>query len=231
MESTRITTWWDDGGVAGPELHASHVAGAVDGAGDHEVADHVGTVGREGVGLRHPDDQVGLAQLPALGPLGGRGKVRRLPFRQLSLQPGLEQFQFLDGEPPVPDEAAFSRLGQPGRHVAGARDHLDLARPRLHFLIGEEAEGSHLPRTVAGSAALVDDGGDVPVEGDGPGGPSGGFRGSAGSEESRQGEPHQDCRQTGGCGICFSMVAPHMHGPVLLPGRRALEGRQGGGVF
>ena len=199
----------DDGGVAGTELHASHVTVAVDGTGDHEVADHVGTVGREGVDLWHPDDQVGLAQLPALGPLGRRGQICRVPFQQLFSQPILEQLQFPDGETPVPDEAAPSRLGQPGRHVAVARDHLDLVRPCLDLLVGQEAEGGHLSRPVAGSTALVDDGGDVPVEGDGSGGLLGGVGGTAGCEENRQAEADQTGREAGGFEISFSTGGLH----------------------
>ena len=170
------------------------------------------------------------------GHSGSGGRSAGVPFRQLSLQPILEQIQFPDGEPPVPDEAALSRLGQPGRHVAGAGDHLDLSRPRLDILVGEEAEGGHLSRTVAGSAALVDDGGDVPVEGDGAGGFLSGFRGSAGSEENRQDEPDQKDRKTGGCGVSVNTAAPHVHGSVyyqVVVGfrRGVLSGAQGGASF
>ena len=80
---------------------------------------------------------------------------------------------------------------------------------------------------MAGCAALVDDGGDVPVEGDGSGGRLGGIGGTAGSEENRQTEPDQKGRETGGFEIPTSTGGAAYPSISLLSGCGGFqEGRE-----
>ena len=70
-------------------------------------------------------------------------------------------------EPPLPFEMTELGVGLPRRHepVLGGRH--DLPGPLLDVVVAQQRERGGLARPMAGGAVLENDGGDVPVEGEG----------------------------------------------------------------
>jgi len=63
-------------------------------------------------------------------------------------------------------EIAAAGFGQPGRHVAPPGDIGDLRGVLLYVVEGKQGKGTGLAGAVAGRTVLVNDGRDVPIEGD-----------------------------------------------------------------
>ena len=156
--------------------HASRGGLQLDGAdpfvrgevgGNDEVAVDVGAVGGHGKGGGHFQNQVGRAELPAIGVLRRERRFGRVAQRHAAVHPLLDERDLVGGEAALIAIRGPARLGLPGRHVARLRHGGDGARVGAHVVVGQQGERRHLAGTVALGAVAVDDGRDVFVEGDG----------------------------------------------------------------
>ena len=154
-----------DAGVAGTEFDRADVARAIARDRDHEGAEDVGAVRGYRVLLRHADDEIGRAELPAAVPQ--RRRRRRsaaLPSGAPSTIQRWSRSSSRVGEAALALERALPRLRFPRRHDPPRRHRRDLRGMAFHIVVGEQAEGPDLPRPMTRRAAVPDDRRDVPVE-------------------------------------------------------------------
>ncbi len=83
-QEVRVMT---DPGIVQADLDRAYVAGLLDRRFEDQVAEDVGAVGAQGVGLFRGQDEVGLAQRPSRGRLRRRGKISGVPLPGTLLRP------------------------------------------------------------------------------------------------------------------------------------------------
>ena len=151
-----------DGGIAGMEFEAVHVARRRDGQRKHERPGknrHRRRAPRPR--LRQRDDEIRRPQLPACGPRRCRGQVGRVACRRAARGPKPDQFDLPIREVRLADEIAGARIRFPGRHQVGAGDTCDERRARPHGVVADEAERPGPVRMMAAGASRVQDRRDV----------------------------------------------------------------------
>jgi hypothetical protein len=168
--------------VARPEFDSLNVPALVQRHRQNEVAEQILAFGRHGKRLGHGQNQVGLPEMPAV-----RKARRRRPFARIALDgtrldPIAQRLDFLVVEPPLPLEMPELGVRLPGRHEAMLGRRHDLRRPLSDVVVVQQRERRGFTRPVARRAVLKNDGGDVPVEGEGT---LGGFDGSDGGTHTR----------------------------------------------
>jgi hypothetical protein len=136
------------------------VIGSETGAQD-EVAIDVGTVRRHGEAGRHGEDEVGRAELPAVGEGGKRRFEGGIALRHPGGHPLLDKRNLGCGETALVAERNPAGIRFPRRHVAGFRDRGDCGRMLLHVGITHQRERSNLAGAVARRAVVVNDGRNV----------------------------------------------------------------------
>src|SRR5262249_44818854 len=134
---------------AGPQLDGRHPSVLREVEPQHEIADHVWPVRWHVKRPVHGDDQVRLAEIPALLELRQLREHPWVALRHAGLHPAAEQADLMVTEAPLIPELAVSRLRLPWRHVA-ALDDLENGPPALlDVAVRHEFEWSRLPRAVA----------------------------------------------------------------------------------
>ena len=132
-----------------------------------------------GYGVRQRQDQIRLAELPALGPGRNRRAIGGLAFRRSVLDPLLDHRDLVVTKPALVGERDVAWLGKPRRHDAlpgclrdllgvGANVAILQQRERgtgktFRVPVGSAAVG-RVDRAMAGGALLEQDGRDVLVE-------------------------------------------------------------------
>ena len=156
----------DGSGCAGTKFQPADEPRPRHGYRDHERAKDVGAVGRQHIGFRHRDDEVGRPKPPAVGARRRRRQIRRIPLGRCLLDPAPDRPDLRHRQSPGAGEVAVARLGLPRRHVAIAGRPGDLGRARAHVGIGHETERRRFTGPMARRAVLEDDWRDVAVERD-----------------------------------------------------------------
>ena len=95
-----------------------------------EIAVDVRTVRGNGISGRHFQDQVGRAELPAVGKYGELGSLGGVAFGHAAVHPLLDQRDLVRGEAPFVAIGRPAGLGFPGRHVVRLHRLRDRAGPR-----------------------------------------------------------------------------------------------------
>ena len=134
-----------------------------------EVAVDVGAVGGDGEGFVHFDDEVGSAELPAVGEVGEGWSFGGVALGHALFDPVLEGFDLVVGEAARVLIKIGGRLGFPGRHNAGGGDGGDKFGVFGGVVVIEEGKGGSFAGAVATGAVGKEDGGNVLAEGDGRG--------------------------------------------------------------
>ena len=155
-----------DARAAGSDLHRLHEAQGFPLDREDQVHEQVRTVGGDLYLLQSRDDQVGPPQLPPLGEDRRLGRAGVVPAGGARLRPALEDLHLPGREAPRAHEVPVGR--QPRRHVSAGGHPRHLPPLAEHVLVGEEAEGRRLPRSMALRAVPVHDPGDVVGPGDVP---------------------------------------------------------------
>src|SRR5436190_24093455 len=81
--------------IARMEFDRAHVSRRRRRHRNDEASEHVTAIRREGVGLRELQDQIGRAQLPAVGPLRNRRLISRIPLESAFIDPLLNGLNLL----------------------------------------------------------------------------------------------------------------------------------------
>ena len=150
-----------DAAGSGPELDGAHPFLFFCADRGYKIAVDVGAVGGNAVRLLHFDNQVGLAELPALGQVGRRGQLRGVSLRHAPLDPLADQLDFFVGQAPLVGEAAVIRRGMPRRHVTRPGHGADQLRAFGDVAVAQQGKRPRLPGTVTGRAVVEDDRRDV----------------------------------------------------------------------
>ena len=153
----------DHPGVAGAELDAADVAGAGHRQRHREDAEDVARLAGQGVAVGQRHHQVGLAEMPAVGP--ARRRRRRTRALDRRLRPAGDARDLVGGEPRLGDELAGVAVGLPRRHEAAGGDRGQLRRAPAGVVEGEEVERPGPARPVALGAVRMEQRRDVLVEG------------------------------------------------------------------
>ena len=144
----------DDAPVAGPKLDGGNRSILLQTARDDEAAVDILAVGREGEGLGHFEDEIGLAQLPAIGELRSRRQVFGIAFFGTGVGPTGDGLDLLGGQPPLVLEVAVTVHGFPRRHAPGRGDVLEEVGALGRVLVAHQGEGANLAGPMAAGAVL-----------------------------------------------------------------------------
>src|SRR5579884_905212 len=126
-----------------------------------EIAVDVRPIGGHVEGPVHGDDQVRLAEIPALWELRYLGEFLGIALGHAVFYPALEQGNLPVAQAALVAKVAVARLRLPRRHVA-ALDHIENGSAALlDVAIAHQFEGSRLPRTMTAGAVVEDDRGNV----------------------------------------------------------------------
>jgi len=193
----------DDFAIAGAEFDGGDVFvfGGID--RDDEAAIDVAAFGGDGVGVLHFDDEIRLAELPAVLEDRRARQIGGGTFERALIRPLLERGDLGIGEMTRALEFAETGFGFPRRHEAVLRHAHDLLGALPHVVEVHQRKWCDFTFVVAGGAVLEDKGGDVLVESDRAGGGGGVRCASAGGEQQRQ------CGDTGQ----ESIESAHYRGP------------------
>ena len=161
----------DDPRVAGPKLQGPYIPVRLQGGRYDEHPEDVRSIGRQGVGPGHGEDQVRFPQVPAGRPFRRLGRICRIPFDRPLGHPLRQHADLVHIQPALPDELPVTLLGLPGRHVTTLRDGHDLPGPAADVGVAEQVERARTAGPVTGCAVFEHQGRDVPVEGQGAGRP------------------------------------------------------------
>lgn len=138
------------------QLDRVDVAAGAARRGDHAGTKHIAISRRQRERLRHLDNQVGFAELPA------RRERRRLrqsggiALDGTATDPAKDRFHFLVAEATLAEERSVARLRQPGRHVTILDDDGDVLGMAADVVVGQQAERRGAVGPVAGGALLPD---------------------------------------------------------------------------
>ena len=147
----------DDPPVAGAEL-VGRDPGVFLQVGRHgDVGVGHGAVGGHRERLEHREDQIGLADGPALGELGHLGQVGVVAARRSAVDPRRDQVDLVLRQAHVVLVGAHAGIGAPRGHLARDDLRLDGARPGADVVVGDQRHRREVVRPVAGHAALVED--------------------------------------------------------------------------
>jgi hypothetical protein len=105
---------------------------------------------------RQGDDEIGLAQLPALGERRRFGLVGRIAARGTGIHPLHDRVDLRLVQPRVVGERAVRGIGKPRRHLPLRDFLLDRSRPWPHFVIGAQRHRRDLARPVTRDAIGVE---------------------------------------------------------------------------
>src|SRR5437867_3196664 len=134
--------------VTRTQFHGLDVASAGRRDRDDEIAIHILPAGRESVRLRHLNDQVRLAELPALAPFRRGGQVCRCAFHSPFGDPLLNKADLINAEVTSSREFTEARLWRPRRHKAALSYCSDVSRMFFHLGIGQQIEWRRLARSM-----------------------------------------------------------------------------------
>jgi hypothetical protein len=135
---------------------------------DHEVAEDVRAAGGKFERRRHLQNEVGLAQPPAIGrELGQRRHLRRVPARHSGLDPGADGRNLRIAQPALADKLAVAGSGMPRGHVLLPGDARDEPPALGDVLVGDQRERRGLVGPMARNAVRLDDRGNRLRERDG----------------------------------------------------------------
>ena len=123
--------------VARTNFNRPHPARLVYRNGQDEIPILICTARRQHVCLFRLENQVGLAQLPALHELRFRRKIGGLAFQHALGHPLPNGGDLFVCQAPLVGKFQFLRLGQPGRHEARLRYGHDLMAAFLDVLVRE----------------------------------------------------------------------------------------------
>ncbi len=157
-------TWCTDRGIAGPHLPRLHPAVLVEVRGHFEVNVRDIPRRRNRIVLLHLEDDVRLADPPAVRILGTSRQILRVAFGGAGLDPPRNRALLIIREAPCIGEMADGRIGMPRRHRALRHLRRDGARPGARVLVGEQRHRRDLARPMADGAVLEEDRRDVLVE-------------------------------------------------------------------
>ena len=101
----------DDAFVARSELDGPDEPRSVDGNRDHEIAEDVEAVRGKREGLRALDDEVRLAELPALRPFRRRRQSGGIAFDCALFDPQADRVDLFGREPTLPEELDIANFG------------------------------------------------------------------------------------------------------------------------
>src|SRR5215471_17799073 len=127
---------------------------------DYEIAIYVLSAGRQRIRFGHLHDQVWLPELPPLGPLRGRGQVRRCTFD------GPFRLPLVDKSNLINCQVAFARkldagFRGPWWHVAALRNGSDVFRMLFHLAVIKQLEWAGLAGPMTLRALGEDNGRDI----------------------------------------------------------------------
>ena len=152
-------------GVAGSKLQRPDEARPRRRNWQHEGPKHVAPVGANGKWLRHRDDEIGNAQLPAAGWRDCRShEGARRPFRRTVGDPTLNQPELTICQAALAVELTSSGHRFPRRHDSALGGDSDLRQPLPDIAVGQQAERSDFAWAVAGRTTRQDDWRDVLIE-------------------------------------------------------------------
>ena len=155
----------DDLGVAGDKFEGPDVARLRHLDRQHEIAERVQPLGREQVGLRQLDYQVGFAELPVFGPRRQRRQIRRIPLRGSAGRPLLEKGDLRRAQAPLADEFAVARRRQPGGHETTAGHQGDLFGAAGDIPVRKQRKGTRSAGAMAGGTVGKDERRNIPGKG------------------------------------------------------------------
>ncbi len=116
--------------------------------------------------LRHADDEIGRAELPAVAPVRQRRQRRRVALRRAVRDPLLQRLELGIGQAALALKVALPGDRLPRRHDPPRGHRRDLRRVPPHIVVGDQAERADLSRPMARRAAGPDDRRDVFGEGE-----------------------------------------------------------------
>src|SRR5690349_17994949 len=119
----------NDGAIARSVFHRLEVFAGGKLQRNHEAAVVVPSLGGQLVRLRHLQDHVGLAKLPAIGKLRWRRPISRVALRSTSLDPTVDELDLLFAEPALVGEWCRTRLCLPRGHAPLPGDSSDQLGP------------------------------------------------------------------------------------------------------
>src|SRR5262249_55824189 len=164
--------------VAWPDFDLLHpfVFGKVGGNYKILIINSAGGRHRE---VRRLENDIRLADAPAVGDVDGRRSILRIALADAALGPGDQRVDFALGEGALIGEPAMlGRVGEPGRHYSQQHRFANGPGPGQDVLVRQERHWRHLAGPVAGLAALLQNRQDVLMEGEilsssgGKGGPA-----------------------------------------------------------
>src|SRR5699024_6310977 len=126
------------------ELHRAHVCGRSQRHLDYEIPKDVRTVSLQRIRFRKLQDQVGLAQLPAIWPSGDRRPIGGITLDRSLLHPFLDRVDFLVVKPALVEELPVPSLWRPGWHQPAFGGLRDFTGAASNVLIVEHAERCRL---------------------------------------------------------------------------------------
>jgi hypothetical protein len=155
----------NDTHVAWAELDAADEARALEGDGEDEIPVNVLAFSGDGERLRHADNEVGFAQLPAASELWYGRRLGGISLRGTVVMPAPEQGDLVRGEPALADELSIALDRQPRWHRVIGRYLGNLFRALSDIFVRQERKRSGLAGAVAGGAVLEHYRSDVACEG------------------------------------------------------------------
>ena len=152
--------------VAGTNLDRLHPARFLNRHRENEIPIGVGALRRQSQRLVRSENQIGLAQSPALDKLRRRRKIRRIALDRSLLDPAPDQLDFSIGQAKLIRKFQLLRLRQPRRHGSRPRHVGDLSRMLLDVGVGQQRKRRRFSRPVTRAARTKNDRSDVAIEGD-----------------------------------------------------------------
>jgi hypothetical protein len=108
-------------------------------------------------GTRHPQNDIGLTQLPTITEFGRRREVLRGTFGAPQLDPMPNRFNLRLGQSTYVGKITVTLARFPRWHLPQLNHLTNQIRSLFHLPIGQQAERRDLPRTMTSGAMLQDD--------------------------------------------------------------------------
>ena len=177
-----------DGPITGPHLDSFDPGVLVEPHRHHDPLVIDRPHGRDAERLRHLEDLVGLADVPAFEEGQRRGRLLRIALVRAGIGPAGDRVDFRLRQAPVVREVADRRIGVPRRHLPADDGPLHRRRPGTRVLVGQHRKRRRFARSMARLTILLEHWHHVFVERHGAGlrGGQGGQRDERCAKESSE---------------------------------------------